>query len=70
MGDAPAETVPCHYCGVDIEVPAERSRFEAFTAHFETEHIRDRAATSGERRDAGDPGSPARPVGGSRDAGD
>lgn len=70
MGDAPAETVPCHYCGVDIEVPAGRSRFEAFTAHFETEHIRNRGTASGEEQGAGGHGGPARPLGGSRDAGD
>lgn len=70
MGDTPAETVSCHYCGVDIEVPAERSRFEAFTAHFETEHIRRRVATSGGGQGADGHSSPARSVGGPSDAGD
>ncbi|WP_276258401.1 hypothetical protein [Haloglomus litoreum] len=70
MGDTPVETVPCHYCGVDIEVPAERSRFEAFTAHFQTEHIRDRVARSGEGQAAGGHDGSARPVGGPHDAGD
>lgn len=70
MGDTPGETVPCHYCGVDIEVPAERSRFEAFTAHFETEHIRNRVVTPGEGRAAEGHGGPARTVEGSRDGRD
>lgn len=41
MGDTGEKTVPCHYCGADIDVPAGSSRFEAFTTHFETEHIRE-----------------------------
>jgi len=49
MGDSAGETVPCHYCGTAVDVPAERSRFEVFTSHFETEHIRDRPAVSRER---------------------
>lgn len=48
MGPPDSQTVPCHYCGVEIEVPPERTRFEAFTAHFESEHIRDRFAAPGE----------------------
>lgn len=50
MGTPDSETVPCHYCGVDIEVPPERTRFEAFTAHFQSEHIRDRLTVPSERQ--------------------
>ena len=50
MGPPDSQTVPCHYCGIEIEVPPERTRFEMFTAHFESEHIRDRLATPRERQ--------------------
>jgi hypothetical protein len=50
MGDTGETTVPCHYCGADIDVPAERSRFEAFTTHFEAEHIREDGDAVGEIR--------------------
>lgn len=50
MADIGDETVPCHYCGADIDVPAERSRFEVFTTHFEAEHIRADADGMGEIR--------------------
>lgn len=46
MGSADSETVPCHYCGVDIEVPPERTRFEAFTTHFQSEHVQTGLAAS------------------------
>lgn len=39
MVDTAGETVPCQYCGAEVEVPADCTRFEAFTAHFETEHV-------------------------------
>jgi hypothetical protein len=50
MADTGGKTVPCHYCGADIDVPAERSRFEAFTTHFQAEHIGDDGDTVGTSR--------------------
>lgn len=70
MGDSAGETVACHYCGTDVDVPTDWSRFEAFTTHFEAEHIRNRSTVP--RKPTG--GSPARAAssepGGARDAGD
>jgi hypothetical protein len=40
MGDTAGESITCQYCGTDIQVSAERSRYEASVAHFEAEHIR------------------------------
>ncbi|WP_276258402.1 hypothetical protein [Haloglomus litoreum] len=38
MADTAGEMVACDYCGTDIEVPADGSRYEASVAHFEAEH--------------------------------
>jgi hypothetical protein len=46
MVDTAGETVPCQYCGEAVEVPAGRTRFEAFTAHFEIEHVDDALAAA------------------------
>lgn len=39
MADTTGERVACQYCGTDIQVPAERSRFEVSIAHFEAVHV-------------------------------
>jgi hypothetical protein len=71
MNDRAEETVPCHYCGAEVEVPTDRSRFEAFTAHFQTEHIHNGHTTPRPDDWCADlPGETGGHRGGTRDAGD
>lgn len=39
MADSAGEPIACQYCGSDIQVPADRSRFQAAVSHFEAEHV-------------------------------
>lgn len=57
MADSAGEPIACQYCGSDIQVPADRSRFQAAVAHFEREHVGgpEVAPESGERSATGSP---------------
>lgn len=47
MADSVGDPVACQYCGSDIQVPADRSRFQAAVTHFEAEHVGGPEAATG-----------------------
>lgn len=52
MADSAGKPIACQYCGSEIQVPADRPRFQAAVTHFEAEHVGGRSA-------AGCPTTPA-----------
>lgn len=47
MADSAGDPIACQYCGSDIQVPADSSRFQAAVSHFETEHVGGPEAATG-----------------------